>query len=92
MTSEEAIPFQESRFRLSDSSSAQTALYRAVWRWHFLAGLLSLPFLLNLAVTGALYLFTPEINHILYRALEDVPVHGKPIAASALMQKMAEQT
>jgi uncharacterized iron-regulated membrane protein len=38
---------------------AQTALYGAVWRWHFLAGLFALPFLLNLAVTGGLYLFTP---------------------------------
>jgi uncharacterized iron-regulated membrane protein len=75
----------------SESSVHQTALYRAVWRWHFLAGLFSLPFLLNLAVTGALYLFTPEINHILYRSLEEVPARGTPMAASALMQKMAEQ-
>ena len=76
----------------SESSVRQTALYRAVWRWHFLAGLLSLPFLLNLAVTGSLYLFTPEINHILYSALEDVPARSAPMAASALVQKTATQT
>lgn len=76
-----------------NSSAPQTALYRAVWRWHFFAGLFALPFLLVLAVTGGLYLFTPEINHILYRSLEDVPARGDaPLAASALVQKTAEAT
>ncbi|MGH8526430.1 MAG: PepSY domain-containing protein, partial [Gammaproteobacteria bacterium] len=71
---------------------AQTALYRAVWRWHFVAGLFALPFLLNLAITGGLYLFAPEINHILYRSLEDVPARAKPLPASVLAQKTAEAT
>ena len=52
---------------------AQTALYRAVCRWHFLAGLFALPFLLNMAIIGGLYLFAPEINHILQRASVLVP-------------------
>jgi uncharacterized iron-regulated membrane protein len=78
---------------MSDASYVQTALYRAVWRWHFLAGLFALPFLLNLAVTGGLYLFTPEINHILYRSLEDVPARAEaPLAASVLVQRTADQT
>ncbi|MGH6868428.1 MAG: PepSY-associated TM helix domain-containing protein, partial [Methylocella sp.] len=78
----------------SDPSPAQTALYRAVWRWHFLAGLFALPFLLNMAITGGLYLFAPEISHILYSSLEDVlPAAGDaPLAASALVQKTAEAT
>ena len=42
------------------------ALYRAIWRWHFYAGLLVLPFLISLAVTGSLYLFKDEINAIVY--------------------------
>ncbi|WP_082450014.1 PepSY-associated TM helix domain-containing protein [Sphingomonas sp. Leaf231] len=41
-------------------------LQRAVWRWHFFAGLLVLPFLLWLAVTGALYLYKPEIERQVY--------------------------
>lgn len=28
------------------------SFYRAVWRWHFYAGLMTLPFLILLAVTG----------------------------------------
>jgi uncharacterized iron-regulated membrane protein len=38
------------------------SLYRAIWRWHFFAGLLVIPFMLNLAITGGLYLFKDEIN------------------------------
>lgn len=42
------------------------ALYRSVWRWHLVAGLLVLPFLAWLAVTGALYLYKPEIERAVY--------------------------
>ena len=42
--------------------TSRDAIYRAVWRWHFYAGLLCLPFLVTLSATGALYLFQPEIN------------------------------
>lgn len=42
--------------------AASAALYRAVWRWHFIAGLVILPFVLILAVTGGIYLFKDEIN------------------------------
>lgn len=44
-------------------------LYRAVWRWHFYAGLLVLPFMILLAVTGALYLFHDEIDQFLHADL-----------------------
>ena len=43
-----------------------TGLYRTIWRWHFYAGLIVAPFLLILAVTGAIYLFNDEINDALY--------------------------
>jgi uncharacterized iron-regulated membrane protein len=47
-------------------------LYRAVWRWHFYAGLMVLPFLVILAVTGALYLFRDEIDAIVHADLKTV--------------------
>lgn len=46
--------------------------YRAVWRWHFYAGLLVLPFMITLAVTGGLYLFKDEIDSIVYSDLKTV--------------------
>jgi len=36
--------------------------YRLLWRWHFYAGLFCIPFILILSITGAIYLFTPEIE------------------------------
>jgi uncharacterized iron-regulated membrane protein len=45
---------------------SRDAVYRAVWRWHFYAGLLCLPFLISLSATGALYLFKDEINGSLF--------------------------
>ncbi|RVQ50497.1 PepSY-associated TM helix domain-containing protein [Sinorhizobium meliloti] len=49
-------------------------LYRAVWRWHFYAGLLVLPFMITLAITGALYLFHNEIDAIVHANLKQVEI------------------
>ncbi len=48
--------------------------YRAVWRWHFYSGLLVLPFLMLLALTGGLYLFKAEIDAAIYRPMATVAV------------------
>lgn len=40
--------------------------WRAVWRWHFYAGVLVLPFLMLLALTGGLYLFKTELDSAVY--------------------------
>lgn len=44
------------------AARAPRRLYRTVWRWHFYAGLLCLPFVLWLAATGSIYLFKPQIE------------------------------
>ena len=44
------------------TSQARASLYRTVWRWHFYAGLFVIPFILLLSVTGALYLFKPQVE------------------------------
>lgn len=36
--------------------------YRTIWRWHFYAGLFVIPFILILSVTGAAYLFKPQVE------------------------------
>lgn len=72
-----------------DASPVVGALYRAVWRWHFGAGLLAMPFLLLLAITGAAYLFKPELDHAIYRDMIDVPVHsGQGLPIGALIQRV----
>jgi uncharacterized iron-regulated membrane protein len=46
----------------ASTPSARSGAYRSVWRWHFYAGLFVLPFILILSVTGAIYLFKPQIE------------------------------
>ncbi len=38
------------------------ALHHTIWRWHFYAGLFVIPFILILSITGAVYLFKPQID------------------------------
>jgi uncharacterized iron-regulated membrane protein len=38
------------------------AFYRMIWRWHFYAGLFCLPFVIVLSISGAVYLFKPQID------------------------------
>lgn len=51
--------------------------YRAVWRWHFYAGVLVMPFLMLLTLTGGLYLFKDEIDHAVYRSMIEVPASSQ---------------
>jgi len=57
--------------------------YRTVWRWHFYAGLLCIPFVLWLAATGSIYLFKPQIDAWLDRPYENLAVTGLRASPSA---------
>jgi uncharacterized iron-regulated membrane protein len=65
-----------------------TALYRTVWRWHFYAGIIFAPFLFILAVTGAIYLFKPQIEGVLYQDYYEVTPQGEKIPASQQIEEM----
>lgn len=39
-----------------------STFYRTVWRWHFYAGLLVLPLVILLSLSGALFLFKPQVE------------------------------
>jgi uncharacterized iron-regulated membrane protein len=73
-----------------DRSGAPSSFYRAVWRWHFFAGLLVLPFLVMMAITGGAYLFKPELDHLAYRSLEDVPARAGALATPSAIIRQAE--
>lgn len=66
-------------------------IYRALWRWHFFAGLVILPFVLLILVTGAIYLFKAEINDRLHADLRLVSAQTVPQRApSELVAKALE--
>ena len=63
-------------------SEPMSGTYRAVWRWHFYAGLLVLPFLMLMALTGGIYLFKAEIDDWQTRSVAVVqPGRGSGAAA-----------
>ena len=62
------------------------SLYRAIWRWHFFAGLLVIPFMLNLAITGSLYLFKDEINSTFFGYRYIVQPAGEALPAERIAE------
>ncbi len=51
---------------VQSSKTTGGAFYRLVWKWHFLASLYVLPFMLMLSLTGGVYLYKPQIENWLY--------------------------
>ncbi|WP_299118690.1 PepSY domain-containing protein [uncultured Tenacibaculum sp.] len=52
-----------------------------LWKWHFIAGIISLPFVLILSITGAVYLFNPKIEKEAKKKFENVEIiPQKPIS------------
>lgn len=75
----------------SSPATAESALYRRVWRWHFYAGLICMPFLALMAVTGALYLFKDPIESWFYSELRFVDgAPGVALDAESLIAKGVE--
>lgn len=73
-------------------SKNNSALYIRVWRWHFFAGLLCLPILLSLAITGSLYLFKTEINDWIYHNERFVtPSVQQPLSLQSLTQRVLDE-
>ncbi|MBL0768979.1 PepSY domain-containing protein [Sphingopyxis sp. DHUNG17] len=57
-------------------------LYRTIWRWHFYAGLFVIPFILLLSLTGAAYLFKPQLDRWQEREWRGLPT-GRSVDADA---------
>lgn len=65
-------------------------LYRTIWRWHFYAGLICLPFFVWLATTGGVYLFRDELSLVFEKKILVVertaaaPLRPETLLAQAL--------
>ncbi|PTM58757.1 PepSY-associated TM helix domain-containing protein [Desmospora activa] len=66
------------------------ALFRAIWRWHFYAGMIFSPFLVILAVTGGVYLFKPQIEAMMYKDWYQVEAEGKALNPSAQIDQVRQ--
>ena len=51
-----------------------------LWKWHFIAGIISLPFIILLAVTGGIYLFKDKYEAPKQAHIKTVKVEGQAIS------------
>jgi uncharacterized iron-regulated membrane protein len=68
-----------------DAGNRAAALYRTIWRWHFYAGLLVVPMIVLLSITGAIYLFKPQLDR-----WEERDFRGLPTAATVSPNRQLE--
>lgn len=57
--------------------------YRAIWRWHFYAGVVCIPFMIVLALTGSIYLFKPQVEAFIDRPYDRLALQGPPAPLEA---------
>ncbi len=50
--------------------------FNTLWRWHFYAGLFCIPFIIWLSITGALYLFKPQVEAVMESSLDHLHIAG----------------
>lgn len=72
--------------QLSENNESPTkksnCLYQTFWRWHFYGGIVFAPFLILLAISGALYLYQAEIETFIYKDKLIVQEDGKALPLS----------
>lgn len=66
------------------------AFYRALWRWHFYAGLLVMPFLLALSASGLMMLLSKPVDNWLIKDMTQVSGQGDAQPATTLLATVRE--
>lgn len=61
-------------------------LYNWVWKWHFIGGLITLPVILLLAVTGGIYLFKDQYEQQQFAAVRKVTPEQKRVSYQQLWE------
>lgn len=84
----EAVPIKTKKQTIKKTNPS---LYKTVWRWHFYAGIIFAPFLMILAITGAVYLFKPQIEQLLYQEYYEVNPQGEKISATQQIETVKNE-
>ncbi|TDF35809.1 PepSY domain-containing protein [Alteromonadaceae bacterium M269] len=59
------------------ASDNQLLLKKRIWRWHFFAGIMVIPFAILLAATGSIYLFKPQIENYIENQINQGSISDK---------------
>lgn len=65
--------------------------YKAFWKWHFYAGIITTPTLIIVSLTGALYVYQDNFRHYTKPFLFQKPDANKPILNFTDLTKAAEK-
>ncbi|MEI8361782.1 MAG: PepSY-associated TM helix domain-containing protein [Betaproteobacteria bacterium] len=57
--------------------------HNTIWRWHFYAGLFCIPFIFVLSISGAIYLFKPQVEAVLDQPYDQLIITGKRATVEA---------
>lgn len=84
--------FGENLTETTDNNASQTQprLYRVIWRWHFYAGLIVLPVLIVVALTGALLVFREELERKFDAAMLTVEPQSQRMSYDAQLANAAQ--
>jgi uncharacterized iron-regulated membrane protein len=69
----------------------RSTLYRAVWRWHFYAGILSIPVIVMLVLTGIVYLFRPQLERVMYGGMTHVSSGASVVSYDEQLKTVEER-
>ena len=70
----------------------QSSVYRTLWRWHFYAGVIVLPLIVILSVSGALYLFKPQVERWEERSFQQLPTAASVSASVQVKAALSSVT
>ena len=62
-----------------------------LWKWHFIAGVISLPFILLLAITGTVYLFKPQVDNAKIEQIQQVKARNTSSISYQKQWEIAKQ-
>ncbi|WP_236979518.1 PepSY-associated TM helix domain-containing protein [Membranihabitans maritimus] len=54
--------------------------YQWLWKWHFIGGIIALPFIIILAVTGIIYLFKDAYEKPIYKDVKEVSIGNERVS------------
>ncbi len=69
-----------------------TKLNAWLWKWHFIAGMISLPFILLLSITGGIYLFNADYEQEAKAGLQKVVATENPIRFQQQLDLVSKYT